>query len=135
MSRRDDVRMRPGNWRSEWLFDYWAGCSENLREYLWAHDPADVSTARGVREVLGIANLRKILIYLARNYWRHYCGWPDLLVYRPGEIFFIEVKSSNDRLSEDQKRWMIDNRDQLGFGFKIFKITKPSIQPRRQRKP
>jgi hypothetical protein len=115
---------------SDWLFDYWARCSEEFREYIWAHDPADVATARRIRSILGLATLRKVLVYLVRHYWHHYCGWPDLLVFGPGEFFFVEVKSSKDRLSEDQKRWILDNRTFLHFGFKIFKITTPPSQYR-----
>jgi hypothetical protein len=115
---------------SDWLFDYWARSSEDFRQYLWAHDPADVEVARRIRSILGLATLRKVLIYLVRDYWGHFCGWPDLLVFRPGEFFFVEVKSSRDKLSEDQKRWMLDNKKFLKFGFKIFKITTPPSQHR-----
>lgn len=119
---------------SKWLFDYWAECSEDFRQYLWAHDQADVATARELVRILGLENLRKVLLYLVRDYWRHFCGWPDLLVYRSGELFFVEVKSSKDRLSEDQKRWITDNKAQLGFGFKLFKITQPPSQKRAEQK-
>jgi hypothetical protein len=113
---------------SDWLFDYWARSSEDFRQYLWAHDPADVAAARRIRSILGLATLRKVLVYLVRDYWGNYCGWPDLLLFRPGEFLFVEVKSSKDKLSEDQKRWMLDNQRELRFGFKIFKITVPSNQ-------
>ncbi|MDG5816260.1 VRR-NUC domain-containing protein [Chitinispirillales bacterium ANBcel5] len=32
-------------------------------------------------------------------------GLPDLIVFRQGEFFFAEVKSSKDKLSEKQKQW------------------------------
>ncbi len=113
---------------TEWLFNYWTGCSEDLRQYLWAHDPSDVATAKEIVRVIGLQNLRKVLIYLLRGYWGHYLGWPDLLISRPGEFFFVEVKSSKDKLSEDQKRWILDNEKYLKFGFKIFKIITPTTQ-------
>jgi len=81
-----------------------------------------VAQARLIRSVIGLENLRKILDYLVRNYWQNYCGWSDLIVHRPGEWFFVEVKSSKDRLSEDQKRWMLDNQNPWDF-FRIFKIA------------
>lgn len=115
---------------TDWLFDYWAGTSDHLREYLWAHDPAVIEKARRIRSILGLANLRKVLVYLVGDYWRNYCGWPDLLVFRQGEFFFVEVKSSKDKLSEDQKRWMLDNQKHLGFGFKILKISAQNKQAR-----
>lgn len=115
---------------SDWLFEYWTGDSEALREYLWAHRPEDVATAKRILGIIGLDNVKKVLLYLVHHYWKHYLGWPDLLVYRPGEFFFVEVKSSKDKLSEDQKRWIIDNHQVLKFGFKLFKITNPSAQPR-----
>lgn len=44
--------------------------------------------------------------------WRSYCtwdsrhsprGWPDLVLVRPPEIIFAELKSENGRLSLDQQ--------------------------------
>ena len=51
-------------------------------------------------------------------------GWPDLLLYRQGEFKFVEVKSSNDKLSEEQKSWIGDNHDILKLPFAIAKIHK-----------
>jgi Holliday junction resolvase-like predicted endonuclease len=58
------------------------------------------------------------------NYWRNFCGWPDLLVYNQDKFFFVEVKSSNDKLSEDQKNWLLGNNEHMGFKVKLLKVGK-----------
>ena len=37
---------------------------------------------------------------------------------------FVEVKSSSDKLSEEQKRWIADNHGMLNLSFRIAKIHK-----------
>jgi hypothetical protein len=105
-----------------WLFDYWLGPSEGLRQYLWAHRPEDLARARRLLEILPFEIIKAILRYLVQGYWDRYLGWPDLLLYRESEFRFVEVKSSSDRLSEDQKRWIADNHESLHFPFAIAKI-------------
>lgn len=106
----------------EWLFDYWLEPSQELRQYLWAHREKDIETARRLIEVLPAKVICDILRYLVGDYWRRYTGWPDLLVYRGDEFLFAEVKSSGDKLSEDQKNWIRDNASILKLPFKIVKI-------------
>jgi len=108
----------------EWLFDYWLSYSSGFRQYLWAHRCSDVSKAKEVMHILGLENLKKVLHYLSMNYWGNFCGWPDLLVYNDDEIRFVEVKSSNDKLSEDQKNWLSGNHAYMGFNATIFKVGK-----------
>ena len=110
-----------------WTFDYWIEPSANLRQYLWAHRPEDVAKAREIVSILPLKITLKILRYLLGDYWRRYCGWPDLLIYRQDEFFFVEVKSSNDRLSEDQKNWIQGNHTELFLPFKIAKIHKKAV--------
>lgn len=93
-------------------------------QYLWAHRDSDVSKAKEVMRVLGLENLKKVLHYLSMNYWGNFCGWPDLLIHNDDEIRFVEVKSRNDRLSEDQKNWFLGNHDHMGFNATIFKVGK-----------
>lgn len=109
-----------------WLFDYWLEPSEGLRQYLWAHRPEDIARARRLLEILPFQTIKAILRYLVGGYWDRYLGWPDLLLYREGEFKFVEVKSSNDRLSEEQKQWIADNHDILKLPFAIAKIHKAS---------
>ncbi|HEY6242692.1 MAG TPA: VRR-NUC domain-containing protein [Pyrinomonadaceae bacterium] len=107
-----------------WLFDYWLGPSEGLRQYLWAHYPKDIETARKILTILPVTKTIQILRYLVTEYWQLYCGWPDALFYKQDEFFFAEIKSSKDVLSEDQKNWIKGNATELRLPFKLIKIHK-----------
>jgi hypothetical protein len=110
-----------------WLFDYWSAHSETLRNYLWAHRTEDIRTARRLVEILPPPLICKILRYLVHDYWGRYLGWPDLLVHRGSEFFLVEVKSSSDKLSEDQKRWIVDNYGILQIPFRLLKVHKAGV--------
>ncbi len=105
-----------------WLFDYRVPTSSDLRQYLWAHREEDLARARKLIEILTPGQVHRVLRYLISDYWGHYLGWPDLLLHQDDEILFAEVKSSNDRLSGDQKRWIGDNSEHLGFPFCLVKL-------------
>jgi hypothetical protein len=107
-----------------WLFDYWLEHSWSLRQYLWAHRVADIETARKLVLILPFEVICRVLRYLVDSYWERYLGWPDLLVYKDGEYFFAEVKSSSDKLSPDQKCWMQGNRDFLQLPIKVVKVLR-----------
>lgn len=110
-----------------WLFDYWKGHSENLRQYLWAHRENDVKKAKILIKNLPIEVLHRILKYLVGDYWGRYTGWPDLFVYSGKEFFFVEVKSSRDRLRENQKNWIYGNSSKLNLPFYLMKIHKKQV--------
>ena len=110
-----------------WIFDYWLEPSEPVREYLWAHRKEAVNKARRLVEILPVEVIHKILRYLIDYYWKRYLGWPDLLVFKENEFMFVEVKSSKDKLSEDQKRWIKDNAVLLHLPFKIVNIHKKIV--------
>ena len=114
-SNRDDL---------SWLFDLWVDYSINLRQYLWAHRTKHVNKARAIISILPVDATIRILSYLIKDYWGNYLGWPDLLVYRGDEYFFAEVKSSSDKLSEDQKHWIKKNSSEIKLPFKLVKIHK-----------
>jgi len=107
-----------------WLFDYWLEPSEGLRQYLWAHRNADIARARKIVSILSKDTLIKILKYLITDYWKRYTGWPDLIVYNKQELFMVEVKSSKDKLREDQKNWIYGNSKELHLPFKLAEIHK-----------
>lgn len=104
------------------LFDYWVAHSAELRQYLWAHRSEVVDRARTLIRVLAPDVVLSILRHLAGHYWGRYLGWPDLLVYKGSEYFLAEVKSSKDKLREDQKSWIRDNSQNLKLPFKLVKI-------------
>lgn len=108
----------------EQLFEQWLIPSFTLRIYLWAYEEESISRARKILQIFSINDIKKILLYLIESYWENYVGWPDLLVYNEKEFFFVEVKSSSDKLCEDQKHWIIGNFERLKFKYKIFKTVK-----------
>lgn len=67
---------------------------------------------------LGIseADWQEQVIHLATlGQWRHFHpynmrrsdpGWPDLVLVRPPEILFVELKAQRGRLSQAQKEWI-----------------------------
>lgn len=112
----------------EWLFDYWLSHSEDLRQYLWAHREEDVQTARALVAILPADRIIQILRYLVAHYWGHYLGWPDLLLHRGSEYLLVEVKSSGDKLSNDQSRWIRDNYTVLKFPFELVKLHKREVR-------
>jgi hypothetical protein len=111
----------------QWLFDYWLTPSRELRRYLWADEPHDVEAARLLVRILPAATIKLVLRYLVEAYWERYLGWPDLFAYRDGEFRLLEVKSSGDKLSEDQKRWIEDNAAKLTLPFSIVKLHRKSV--------
>lgn len=110
------------------LFDYWLPYSEGLRQYLWAHREEDISKARKVIEILEPLTIFKIVWYLLNNYWKRYLGWPDLLVFNKSGYLFVEVKSSKDKLSEEQKYWIENNSGELHLPFEMLKVHRTSAQ-------
>ena len=104
------------------LFDNWLAPSVGLRQYLWAHRRESIETARKLIELIPPVILKTVLGYLVLNYWGHYSGWPDLLVYRANQWFLAEVKSSSDKLNENQKRWIEDNHRYLHLPFKLVQV-------------
>ena len=76
----------------------------------------------GILLVLAPKDVKKIIRYLLKDYWKRYLGWPDLLIYDEAGYFFVEVKSSKDKLSEDQKTWIAGNAKELHLPFKVVKV-------------
>lgn len=114
----------------KWLFDYWLHYSNDFRQYLYAHREKDINIAKTIIDILSESDIKSILHYLSRNYWANYCGWPDLLVFNNSGFLFVEVKSSNDKLSVDQKNWLLGNNKYMSFESKIFKVAKQDEKKR-----
>ena len=102
------------------LFDSWLLPSSDLRHYLGGH--RHVETARKLIELIPPLVLKTVLGYLILNYWEHRSGWPDLLVYRADGWFLAEIKSWNDKLNKNQKRWIEDNHRYLHLPFKLVQV-------------
>lgn len=111
-----------------WTFDYWIEPSAGLRQYLWAHRADGIEKARKIVKILAPDVIHRILRYLVTDYWGRYVGWPDLLAYKPDGYVFVEVKSSKDKLHEDQKEWVRGNSSELFLPFELIKIHKARLQ-------
>jgi len=107
-----------------WTFDYWIEHSNDFRQYLWAHRQSDIETAKRLLSVLPPKIIKRILKYLIQDYYHRYLGWPDILVFREEQFYFAEIKSSSDKLREDQKAWVRNNALFLKLPFKLYKIHK-----------
>lgn len=108
------------------FFDEWLDDSWELRQYLWAHNQRDIDKARQLVILLGDERLRAVLRYLLMNYWQNYCGWPDLFLYQGESRRFVEVKSSKDKLSQDQMNWIRGNAAHMEFEFEVLKLIRQS---------
>lgn len=123
-----------------WVYDYWLDPSRTLRQYLWAYTEVEEVKARELIRVLGAKQVKRVLRFLADDYWERYLGWPDLLIWRERneppmaptlssragasgyEARFVEVKSSRDRLSDDQRAWMRLNHEVLNLPAEVLKV-------------
>jgi hypothetical protein len=110
-------------------YDYWQEPSRPLRQYLWAYVQEDQQRGRTLIEVLGPQRVKRIMRYLAEDYWVRYLGWPDLVSWREGDsgpegVAFIEVKSSNDKLSDDRRSWIEGNHKHLQLPFRLAKVNR-----------
>jgi len=112
----------------DWLFDYWMEPSQTFRQYLYAHRAKDVEKAKILLALLPRKDLLRILRYLVDSYWSRCLGWPDLIIFRQGEYFLAEVKSSKDHLSHEQKLWIHNNHAILHLPFKLIKVHKSSLK-------
>jgi hypothetical protein len=111
------------------MFDLWLGPSEDLGQYLWGHRSEQLKVARQFIEILPPGSIINSLRYLIEDYWGRRAGWPDLLIFREKEFFFVEVKSATDKLGKSQQRWLRDNRERLHFPFKLVEIHRKVVQP------
>ena len=75
-----------------------------------------------ITQVMGAVVTKRILRFLAEDYWGRFLGWPDFLVHRDADWFLAEVKSSKDRLSGAQKEWFEANGKYLGLPAKVIKV-------------
>lgn len=63
---------------------------------------------------------------ILRGFWQHLPshgrGFPDVFIYKPGEAFFLEVKSPTDHLSAHQYFWM-DFLNANGIACRIQRVA------------
>lgn len=69
-------------------------------------DSYSVDFLANVFEGLGPKACSVILRALAMDYRNYSSGMPDLVLWRDGEVMLAEVKSENDKLSDQQRNWL-----------------------------
>jgi len=106
------------------LFENWLAPSENLRDYLWVNDPAPVALTRAALAIIPRTDLLLWVEWVARAFWRHQHGWPDLLLLRNHEFRFAEVKSPNDELSQEQMHWFRWALETSGIPCEVCRVKK-----------
>lgn len=74
-------------------------------------------------ELLDLAQLRLILLEMARNVREHTRGFPDLLIWNErGEYDFVEVKSPTDHLGPQQLHWL-EFFQTIGVRGKVMRVV------------
>lgn len=64
-----------------------------------------------------------ILKRLFLNWYKYRSGFPDLILFNKEILFFSEVKSENDRISDNQKRWHRFLVEKLDLKVDLFLIS------------
>ncbi|XP_073151250.1 fanconi-associated nuclease 1 homolog isoform X2 [Henckelia pumila] len=95
-------------------------------------DKHSLSDLRAAVTCIGGVSLASICRHLAQDYRSWSSGMPDLLLWRlhdcyRGEAKLVEVKGPNDRLSEQQRAWLLVLIE-CGFNVEVCKIT-PAPKP------
>ncbi len=74
-------------------------------------------------DLLDLAQLRLILLEMARNVREHTRGFPDLLVWNgAGDYSFVEVKSPTDHLGPQQLHWL-EYFQTIGVRGKVVRVV------------
>ncbi|KAL6526570.1 hypothetical protein OROGR_015660 [Orobanche gracilis] len=90
-------------------------------------DKHSLSDLRAAVKCIGASCLASICRHLAQDYRSWSSGMPDLLLWRlhdcyRGEAKLVEVKGPRDRLSEQQRAWLLVLMDS-GFSVEVCKVT------------
>lgn len=70
--------------------------------------------------------LHKIASKFAENPYEYRRGWPDITMWREGELRFVEVKGPGDRLSESQKKIITEFAKPLGLNLSLASVFEGS---------
>lgn len=66
------------------------------------------SEAEFQQQVLDLAQLGGWSAYHTHDSRRSQAGWPDLVLCRPPELIFAELKSETGKVSPEQQQWVDD---------------------------
>ncbi|MFV5492256.1 VRR-NUC domain-containing protein [Acinetobacter sp. ASP199] len=68
-------------------------------------------------------NIKKLAYKFSENPYGYRSGWPDIVVEKQKEIYFIEVKTK-DKLHESQLYTIPVMKEILPFAFMVYRIKK-----------
>lgn len=74
-------------------------------------------------EHLGRERLRDIAEVFGRDPYEYRKGWPDLTLWRDGEVIFKEVKAPGDQLHASQRKTIRDVLIPLGYSVSIVDVV------------
>jgi hypothetical protein len=87
------------------LYDQLIQETEPIRDYLWAAEEDTIRLGRKALEIIPKSIVIGSIDWAIRDFWNRQVGWPDFLILGEGQYRFSEVKSPNDKLSQDQMNW------------------------------
>lgn len=94
-------------------------------------DRHSLSELRAAVACIGGSCTASICRHLAQDYRSWSSGMPDLLLWRfhdnySGEAKLVEVKGPRDRLSEQQRAWLLFLTD-CGFNVEVCKVSEAAV--------
>lgn len=106
------------------LFDELCDGTVLVRDYLWVNDDEVVHSARRALTILPRETVVASVAWAIGDFWRRQPGWPDLFAFKPGQYRFVEVKSPNDELSQEQMNWLKWAYDEAKIPCEICRVRK-----------
>jgi hypothetical protein len=76
-----------------------------------------------LHEVLGNQRLYEIASRFGQDPYTYRAGWPDLTIWRNGEVRFVEVKGPGDRVHASQRRLLSGVLQPLGLSVTLLEVS------------
>ena len=73
--------------------------------------------------VAGVDLLHRIATIFATNPYEYRRGWPDITMWKDGQLRFVEVKAPGDRLGKSQKVIAASFAGPLDLDFSLVEVT------------
>jgi hypothetical protein len=88
------------------LYDSLLPDTQFVRDYFWVAEHSAIELGRKAIQILPGHVVAASVTWAIQHFWNRQPGWPDLLIARPNEYRFSEVKTPHDKLSQDQMNWL-----------------------------
>ena len=73
-------------------------------------------------ENLGLENIFRIAEKFSENPYQYRKGWPDLTIWKDGEVRFLEVKGPRDKMHSSQITILTNFIKPFGFNFSLVDV-------------